>query len=647
MSNIRNIYIYLTTAISLNAVTWALIAMLRSLTASGSIRSDREFLAFQIAIIIIGLPIFLIHWLWAQRLAAVDEEEQRAPLRRIYLYFILAVMLTPILANTFELFAYRLDELLSGALIHYTVTVIPLGMLFYYHQLVLIADTHETPPVGTNARIRRLYHFGFSAAGLWMVTQAVINLLHWFLLGSTSTSVISRRFLGGITPEITRLVMGLAIWLFFWRWLQTAFFGPRADEKQSIIRKVYLYLVVFISSLSAVGAATAILDGYFRQLLGVSELGSGAGPELGYAVIIGMGVVWAYHAYVLRGDAAADPDAQRSASVRRAYLYLVAGVGLATFLSGLIGDIMILIDNLTASGSLGSGDKRQLAVATAALIAGLPVWILPWRTAQLEALEEDDALAASNRRAVARKIYLYFYQFVAVMSVLGGLIYIVFQILLLVLGVRNSVGLLNELAQALAFTLIGAAVLGYHGQVLRADGRLDKGEKTERLQDFNLVLLDNHDGSFGLALKLALAAKFPHLNLTSIGLTKPAAEALDMSIKQKDIPKTLAAADLIVGPWDISVDDDSSASAITKAVVASPTVKLLAPRRKEGWDWAGIDPWNDEDLVEQTVQSVTQFLEGDEVKLARGLGLGAIAVLVIAGLCLLSFIFSLVGNLLF
>ena len=119
-----------------------------------------------------------------------------------------------------------------------------------------------------------------------------------------------------------------------------------------------------------------------------------------------------------------------------------------------------------------------------------------------------------------------------------------------------------------------------------------------------------------------------------------------MSLKQKDIPKTLAAADLIVGPWDISVDD-GSASAVTKAVVASPAVKLLAPRRKEGWDWAGIDPWNDEDLVDQTVQSVTQFLEGDEIKLARGLGLGAIAVLVIAGLCLLSFIFSIVGQFLF
>ena len=74
---------------------------------------------------------------------------------------------------------------------------------------------------------------------------------------------------------------------------------------------------------------------------------------------------------------------------------------------------------------------------------------------------------------------------------------------------------------------------------------------------------------------------------------------------------------------------------------------FLAPLRRAGWDWAGVEAWNNEDLVEQTMQSVTQILEGDEVKLSRGLGLGAIAVLVIAGLCLLTFIFSFVGEFLF
>lgn len=643
MSNIRNWYVYLTTAISLHGFTWALIVMLRNLVASGPISTDLEFLAFQIAVIIIGVPIFVIHWLWAQRLATASKEEQLSPLRRFYLYATLAAVLTPVLANTFDLFAYRLDGFQGSDLLHYLVTVIPLGVLFYYHQSVLEADTRDATPSGLNASIRRVYNFGFSAAGLWMVTAAIINLLYWLFLHTPTASIVSPGFSNEISPEVTRLLLGTSIWVFFWRWVQAAFVGPRADEKQSVLRKGYLYLVVFITSLSAVGAASSILAGYFRRVLKVSSSGVGEGPELGYAIIISMGIMWAYHAYVLKGDAAAAPDSLRGASVRNIYLYLVAGVGLAAFLSGLVGNVMVLIDNLTTSGAFGSFAKEQVSWATSAIIAGLPVWILPWRAVQLEALKDDNALAASNRRSTVRKAYLYFYLFLAVMSVLGGLIAIVYQILLLLLGERSGVGLVNDLAQAFSFTLIGAGVLGYHGKVLRSDGSLDAKEQAQRLQDFNVVLIDKGDGQFGLAMKQALSAQFPHLNLTPIGLTQSAAEALEMTAKKKDIPKNIASADLIVGPWDISVDD-GSASAITKAVISSPAVKVLAPLRTEGWKWAGVDAWNTEDLVEQTTKAVKQVLEGEEVKFARSLGLGAIAIIVIGVLCLLSFVLSFVGE---
>jgi ABC-type multidrug transport system fused ATPase/permease subunit len=645
MTNIRNWYIFITSAISLNGTAWALIAMLRNLVRPADIRLDREFLALQIAVIIIGIPIYYIHWRWAQRLAAGDQEERRSPLRFLYLYAILAATLAPMLASTFSLFAYDLNDLFDGALLHFLVTVIPLGVLFYYHQTLIDQENKTAPLSGENAGIRRLYHFGFSAAGLWMMVQGAVNLIHWLFDPPVSvfTAVSSSR--GLITPEIVRLLIGLAVWFYFWRWLQAAFNGPRPEEKQSVLRKAYLYLVVLVSSLSAVSAASMILAGYFRQLLDVSSGRPGEGPEMGYAVIIAMAVVWAYHARVLKDDAAAAPDTQRAAAVRGIYLYLVAAVGLGAFLTGLLGDVMVLIDMLTTRAIFGMGAKEQVAWATSTLLAGLPVWLLPWRAAQLEAAAEDDPIAAQQRRSTARRVFLYLYLFAAVMAALGSLIYIVYQLLLLLLGERTSANLLNDMAQALSFALIGGALLGYHGQVLRADGRLDLAQHADKMKEFKVALLDGGEGAFGAALKRALAEQLPHLSLTPIGLSEPAAAAMGTDIDAKDAAKAIAAADLVVAPWDVALGGASSA--ITKAVHASPAAKLLAPLPAPGWHLAGVESAEADAIVDQTVQSVKQILAGEQVRLARRMGLGTIIFIVFGVLCLLTFLLSVVGEFIF
>ena len=54
MSSIRRGYIYLVSAISLQAVAWAIIALLRNLFVFGI---DPVAVAFQIAVIVIGLPV--------------------------------------------------------------------------------------------------------------------------------------------------------------------------------------------------------------------------------------------------------------------------------------------------------------------------------------------------------------------------------------------------------------------------------------------------------------------------------------------------------------------------------------------------------------------------------------------------------------
>ena len=110
MDNIRRTYVSLVSLISLQVVAWALIWLVRDLLPPGRSASIEDT-ALQIALIVIGLPIYLVHWLWAQRLAKRDPEESASILRCLYLYAVLAIAVAAFAANAVDL----LDQLLRLA----------------------------------------------------------------------------------------------------------------------------------------------------------------------------------------------------------------------------------------------------------------------------------------------------------------------------------------------------------------------------------------------------------------------------------------------------------------------------------------------------------------------------------------------------
>jgi hypothetical protein len=70
---------------------------------------------------------------------------------------------------------------------------------------------------------------------------------------------------------------------------------------------------------------------------------------------------------------------------------------------------------------------------------------------------------------------------------------------------------------------------------------------------------------------------------------------------------------------------------------------LLIPLRAEGWDWAGVDWWDSEALVRQTVRAVKQIVEGEEIKPIRPLSAIAIIGTIIGVLFLLSLLVSVLN----
>ena len=636
MNTARRWYIYLVCAISLQGVTWAVIALLRNLLAGGG--GQITAIAFQIAAIIITLPLFLVHWLWAQRLADREINEREASLRGIYHYGMMAGFLGPVIANAFSLIAFILwvatgrpgydpslgDEssTLEGLLFN-LIAIIVCALLWFYQKRVVAEDVKSAPESDGFATMRRFYLFVFSAWGVTMTTLAVVHVIRWimFQFGGSTLS------LGGdsayLADEVARLIVGVPLWLLFWRQAQNLFSGPNESERESALRKFYLYTTVFVAALTAVTNATGILAGLFRRILSLPPQGDIRTP---LPIIIGMALLWMLHAFLLKDDAARSAESVKQGNVRRLYLYLIAAIGLAAFLVGLSGDISILIRSF--SQSFGESMKDALAWFTAALIAGLPVWLIPWRQAQNEAVElTPDGVEA--RRSTVRKIYLYFYLFLATMTVLSSAVYILYRLLALMLGERGEGNLISGIAQAVAYSFVGVGVWLYHGSALRGDGDSSRRELAMRLKDIRVVIVDVGEAGFGQPLLSKLQQEEPDLNFELIALPAPDQESMQA------IQAKLSGAGVIVGPWSIVVEGGAINSEIARAVMNSSARKILIPARVNGWDWAGVDLWNTEELIQQTARAVQQWAGGEEIKAVRPMGIGGIILSAIGVLILL------------
>lgn len=633
MENVKRWYIFLTAAVSLNVVTWAVITLLRRLLVPG-IGSQAEVFALQIAVIVIGLPLYLGHWRWAQRLAHKDTTERAATLRSIYLYAVLAGLLIPILTNLYTLLV---DGLLGAALnptLTSLVAIAILAALSIYHRRVL-NDDEAALGAASNTLVPRLYRLAFSGGGLLVATNAAAGIIHWLLqqIGQTQVGAIYGGPGRGVEAEGIRLLLGTVVWVFFWRQSQ-ARFTQSPEEQSAVTRKVYLYLMVFIGTLVSITQATLMFAGLLRRLLGLPPQGDirTVLPPLIVAL-----VVWAYHAWILRTWDAAAP-ARDSGGVRRLALYLVAGVGLAALLAGLAGNLSVLVNSLSDANRIVSILKEQFAWFTAAIVAGLPTWLLPWRQAQSEASPE-------SRRSLARRIYLYLFLFAGVMTILGSLIAIVYELLLLAFGERSGLLLGRDISLAIGYALIAAASLAYHARVLRSDEHKARADKAARLTALNLLVLDGSDGALGAAIQAALKVEFDGLEPLALGLTDEARARLTSAPADADPADLIADSGLLIAPWSAVTGGGGIPAKLASAVAKSHAHKILLSLPDTGVDWAGLETRNKKEWVALAVQAVKQYLAGEEVAYKPPLGVAAYAWIGIGLLVLLGLIMSIIDSL--
>ena len=523
----------------------------------------REQASLAIALLVVGTPAWLWHFRLAER-AARTVEERASALRSVYIHAV--VFVTALLVFGYGQRVVRL--VLEGLTFGSSATVdgffglepewqaraagasamaIASLIALVFHLRMSMADRRVVLIVGRAAELRQLALYALVLIGLFSATFTTASTLDGMirraadaavpLSGLVSVPVVAPppgepdpRFENrptlppGVPPKpdlpsqdeflrfqllgaIPAILAGLALWLATWIPLTRGLArGPDVEvERRSIIRKLAIYLIVLVSALAVLIAATFGLSSIGRRLLGdaLVEPYTSMWHELATPspIVLVFGAVWLFHRRVVQVEAARESEVGRAAAIRRVYTYLVSAIGLAMAAIGAAGAVGVLGSQVMG---MNTHERAETATYIALVIVGGAAWASHWRTA-LSRLDDDE------RRSLARRAYLS-------LSILGGVLG------LLVFGSAALYRLLNAVL-ALSFTVetwhdvwhfavdstVAGAVAWWSFRMLRAD-RAALGAATDEIYGV-MVLVRASDRGAARARVAGLVAGDPDISV--------------------------------------------------------------------------------------------------------------------------------------
>lgn len=513
MKSIRRLYFYLVAFISIEVVVWGLVSLLRSMV-NDTISGGAEALAGALALIMVGLPIFLVHWLWAQRVSSRDEEEKTASIRAVFLYGMLIATLIPVAQNllsfidrslvqTTGLGVERAFRPFSEQTIADNLIAIGMNLIVAaYFWNVLRAEWVTLTDKENFSDVRRLYRYIWMLYGLLLTVFGAQQVLRFLLY-------IPGDVLGDMGREvavngIALLVVGTPIWVYSWRIIQDSL--PDPAEMGSVLRLGILYLLALGGVITVITAMFILVNTILNVLFGDDLSFSQFMSEVGGPISIGvpLGLVWAYYGYWLKHHIEAVGDRVRQAGMKRIYNYILSFIGLVVAFVGVATLFNFIIDVITEFGiSFNDALRENLTASISSLVVGLPLWLLMWRPMQTQALAQGE-MGDHARRSVLRKTYLYLALFASVIGGMATAVALVYQLLRVVLtgdGGSSFVNTVLNLAQLLFLFIV---VLLYHLNVLRADGASAADALVEKQNAYSVLVVDSGSG-FVDAVKAALA----------------------------------------------------------------------------------------------------------------------------------------------
>jgi hypothetical protein len=426
-----------------------------------------EQLSLGVAMIVVGWPLWIVHWLMARRQLDREPQEATAVLRKLYIYSVmfLAALLTFVSVVSLLRWVFGTDTFDSG----WVGQVLAWGTVWAYHWNV---ERREGQPSADGLTLRRWYTYATSLYGLSVMASGIAGVLG-MLLGGIYDALTNGQFMvsgGGLWGEgmldaMAAAIAGGAWWAFHWLYF------ARGDV-ESTLRQVYLYIFAFLGgALTVLFSVAGILNGLLRWLLSVPGLSEATIhfrliADLLPATLVG-GALLTYHWQVVREDS--QRMASRIPGARRSFGYAMSAMGLGAMAAGMPMLIGLVIGLLipSARDTLTGADawRGLLATALTLLIIGAPLWFWSWPRIQ----RQVTARGIDERTATSRRIYVYGVMGILALAALGSLIGFLTMLLTDLLRGELSLDFLRDGKWLLGVVATACALLPYHWQVLRED----------------------------------------------------------------------------------------------------------------------------------------------------------------------------------
>ena len=468
---LRRLYLYLVSgaALILLAAGLALLGgtLLMFAFNDPSADANRAQLAGFTAMAVVALPVWGVHFWFAQRFATRDPYERSSAIRHAYIYGACLVMSLAAMVALSQTVSQLLQPVLDNATLSGETaaqdgwaTVVFAGF-WALHFYLGARDRAAVQEEGASSTLRRWYMYVALIVGLLTMLAGTQQLLQ---LGWTDLMTNTRPLGNYLAGPASYALAGAVLWGFHAR---TIALYQISEDRHSTLRALEGFLAVTVSIATALIGASQILYYALARGLGVDQPGGASNDALTAAAgpgsqLLVYGVAWFLIRQRLARDAGTQ-EADRQAGVRRLYTNLAALVSLAAWGIGAGGVLWTLAEQLEAPiiGITAPDWKNPISLWATLLVVGAAVWLAHWRHEPW----------AADRQSMSRRLYVWAALLGSVLVVIGGGVGMINALLQQVFSAHPKLNDTTNLdfGHYLAVIIVAAGVGFYHWRVLRTD----------------------------------------------------------------------------------------------------------------------------------------------------------------------------------
>ncbi len=504
----RRLYLYAVSSFSLLVLAaglYNLVALvfgeaadaLGSSFLGGAGAVGREQISLAIALVIVGAPLFAIHWSLVGRGWRGDDasgrEDRHSSIRAFHMAIVATVALVfaafaayQVLEKAFGTI-FGVDDAYGPRISDSLATLVVAIPIWAYHHWRRGLDLRHDRITEAPAWLTRSHRYAWAFAGLMLLVfgaSQVLQTLASQFVDRQDFGTDGDAWLGSLAGSLSWVIVGsIAFWLHAMDARRTirdaAIIGE--DDRASAVRAAYFGAVILVClGFVAVSVASAITE------LGRFAVGAGDARGPGDLLELAVGPMLVAIPFAIAGwlhwGAQRREAAQRSpaalAGAERLGLHLTALAGI-TFLA--VGSAQLLgrLFEFALGGTTVDGFFRyELAWFVAQVVVGAALWIPAW-TVILRRRAMDPAV---ERRAAASRAYLYLVVGAAVIAAVPSAAFILYRLIDRILGGTGS-ALSSELAIPVAVLIVASVIAAYHGRLVVADLRFTTTETTGAAAD--------------------------------------------------------------------------------------------------------------------------------------------------------------------